>query len=112
MEGSLGYTETTAYKDVPAWTAPKARIEFNSNDQIDSFVFKVWHKGTSYMSLLDEEGLAPTVGLKVGQRIGVKYYSTETSTQCQYLDTVIRKISRKTGGLLNDRYLVEMEILN
>lgn len=112
MEGSLGYQELTAQKDVSPWTAHKAHIEFHSNDQLDSFVLRVWHKGPSYMALVSEEGLAQTVGLMVGQRVSVRYYADDPSGPCQYLDTLVRKISLKSGGHLNGRYLVEMDILN
>ena len=112
MEGSLGCQELLTRKGVPPWSEHQAHIEFNYKDQKDIFALRVWHKGPSYLAVVAEEGIEPDLGLKTGQRVSVRYYVDGTSSACQYLDTVVRKISLKSGGQLNGCYLVEMDILN
>ena len=112
MEGSLGCQEASIRKDVSPWSVRQAHIEFNYNDQKDSAVLRVWHKGPSYLAVVAEEGIGPDLGLKTGQRVSVRYYIDDMSSACQHLDTVVRKISLKSGGQLNRCYLVEMDILN
>jgi hypothetical protein len=112
MEGSSGCHEIKTGKDVSSWSAHKAHIEFQSDDQSDSFILRVWHKGPTYMALVSEDGTAPSVGLKVGQRLNVRYSDNDPWSPCQYLDTVVRKISLRNEGQLNGCYLVEMDILH
>jgi hypothetical protein len=112
MEGSLGCQEVTTRKEVSPWSIHQAYIEFSYSDQQDNAVLRVWHKGPSYLAAVAEEAIEPALGLKTGQRVSVRYYVDGTSSERQNLDTVVRKISLKSGGQLNGCFLVEMDILN
>ncbi|MEW6666483.1 MAG: hypothetical protein AB1512_14835 [Thermodesulfobacteriota bacterium] len=112
MEGIPGCQELATRKAGLPCSLHQAHIEYDYNDQQDTLVMRVWHKGPSYLAVVAEEGIEPAPGLKTGQRVRVRYYVDHRSSACQSLDTVVRKVSLKSGGQLDGCYLVEMEILN
>ncbi len=73
--------------------------------------FKIWNIESTFMFVLVSENSRILPCLRVGDKLKVKYYSTDSRLPCENLDTEIRSISKQTKGRLKDHYLVGFEIL-
>ena len=71
---------------------------------------KVWHKATTYMCVLLEEGSNILDRLRVGDTMNIKYFHTDQGVASEYLETQIRNIKKGNQGRLKGRYLLDLEI--
>ncbi|MGD8229594.1 MAG: hypothetical protein PVI20_17590 [Desulfobacteraceae bacterium] len=73
--------------------------------------FKVWHKASTYMCFVVNEGSDVLERLRVGDTLNLRYYDTDLVFPSEYLETEIRNIKKNDQGRLKGRYLVDLEIL-
>ena len=82
-----------------------------SIDGLDTaYQFKVWNKATKSMGFLVEEGSDILPGLKIGDTLNMKYYSTDLTYHSEYLETLVRHITKVDQGRVRGHYLVGLEI--
>lgn len=79
--------------------------------EVGSLQLKVWHKSTTYLSLLVEEDPSSLIESMEGETLILKYHSCDSSLPSERLRTTVRKIKRIEGGKLKGHYLVDLEIL-
>jgi len=75
------------------------------------YQFKIWNIESTSMFVLVKEDSGILPWLKVGDRLNMKYYSTDLFYPVEYLDTEIRNITKQDQGRLKGHYLVSLEIL-
>ena len=79
--------------------------------EVGSLQLKVWHKSTTYLSLLVEEDPSTLIESMEGETLVLKYQACDSSLPSERLRTTVRKIKRIEGGKLKGHYLVDLEIL-
>lgn len=89
------------------------KVEVETPDGIRTVpsYLRVWHKAPQFMSLITKDNPDIIAGIRVGDKISLKYYGEDSSHPCERLVTVIRKISRGEKGSLRGQYVVDVEIL-
>jgi len=76
------------------------------------YQFKIWNIDSTCMFVLVKENSCILTWLKVGDKLNMKYYSTDLFYPFKYLDTEIRNITKQDQGRLKGHYLVGFEILD
>ncbi len=76
------------------------------------YQFKIWNTESTSMFVLVKEDSGVLPWLRVGDRLNMKYYPTDLFYPIEYLDTVIRNITKQDQGRLKGHYLVGLEILD
>ena len=76
------------------------------------YQFRIWNIESTSMFILVKENSGILPWLKVGDRLNIKYYSTDLFYPVEYLDTEIRNITKQGQGQLKGHYLVGFEILD
>jgi len=74
------------------------------------YQFKVWNKAAKSMCFLVRENSDILPRLKVGDTLNMKYYSTDLVYHSEYLQTLIRHVTKIDQGRLKGHYLVGLEI--
>lgn len=87
-------------------------IEFSMGGRNLTYRFKIWNKATRSLCFFVREGADILPRLKVGSRLWMKYYHTDLSAPSDYLETVIRHVTKKERGPFRGCFLVGVEILN
>lgn len=72
--------------------------------------YKVWHKATTYMSVVLEETSNLVGRLRVGDRLNIKYFETDQTVPSEYLETEILNIKKRDQGRLKGQYLLDLQI--
>jgi hypothetical protein len=72
--------------------------------------YKVWHKATTYMSVVLEETSNLVDRLRVGDRLKIKYFETDQAVPSEYLETEILNIKKRDQGRLKGQYLLDLQI--
>ena len=75
------------------------------------YQFKVWRTEVKSVFILVKENSGILSCLKEGDRLKIKYYSTDGQCPLQDLDTEIRDIARQEMGRLKGHCIVALEIL-
>ena len=73
--------------------------------------FKIWNIESTFMFVLVSENSRILPCLRVGDKLKVKYYSTDSRVSLENLDTEIRSIIKQAQGRLKNHYLVGFEII-
>lgn len=74
------------------------------------YQFRIWDIESTTMFILVKENSDILPWLKVGDKVNMKYYSTDLLYPFQYLDTEIQNIIKQDQGRLKGHYLVGLEI--
>lgn len=75
------------------------------------FQFKIWNFDQKAMCILVKEGSDILYGLKVGDTLDMKYYSSDSVCPHKYRKTLIRDIIKNDQGRFKGHYLVDLDIL-
>ena len=75
------------------------------------YQFKIWQINSLVMSILVKWDSDLFHWIKIGDRLNMKYYSTDSIYPYQSLDTEIRYINRQNLGRLRGHCLVGLEIM-
>ncbi len=86
-------------------------LEFSIDGLNVTYQFKVWNKATRSVGFLVQEDSDILPLLKVGDTLNVRYYSTDLADCTEYLETMIRHVTKIDQGRLKGHYLVGLEIL-
>jgi len=86
-------------------------VEFLINDLKLVCQFKIWDISSKGISLLVREDSDILNYLKVGDRLNLKYHTTDSSRPIEYLNTAIKHISRHVKGRFRGYYVVGVSIL-
>ena len=76
------------------------------------YQFKIWDTKSPSIFVVVKENSGILPWLKVGDRLNMKYYSTDSLYPLEYLDTEIRNITKHDQGPLKGHYLVGLEIVD
>lgn len=74
------------------------------------YQFKIWRTESTSMFVLVKENSSLLFWLRVGDRLSMKYYSTEFIYRYENLDTEILNITKQDYGRLKGHYLVGLGI--
>jgi len=86
-------------------------VEFSFEGLDVIYQFKIWKTVSTVMSVLVKEDSSILPWLKVGDKLNMKYYSTDVVDPFEDLNTEIRYITKQDQGRLKGHYLVGIEIL-
>ena len=86
-------------------------VEFSVTGSAFVYQFKIWDISPKGICVLVKEDSGLLNRLKVGDRLNLKYYTTDSSRPIEYLETEIRDIARDGGGRFRGLYLVGLSIL-
>ena len=86
-------------------------VEFSFEGLGVIYQFKIWKTVSTVMSVMVKEDSGILPWLKVGDKLNMKYYSTDVVDPVENLNTEIRYITKQDQGRLKGHYLVGIEIL-
>jgi len=86
-------------------------VEFSVTGSAFVYQFKIWDISPKGICVLVKEDSGLLNRLKVGDRLNLKYYTTDSSRPIEYLETEIRDIARDEKGRFRGLYLVGLSIL-
>jgi hypothetical protein len=86
-------------------------VEFSFEALGVIYQFKIWETASTVMSVLVKENSRILPWLKVGDKLNMKYYSTDLVYPIESLNSEICYITKQDQGRLRGHYLVGIEIL-
>ena len=86
-------------------------VEFSINGLSVLHQYKIWKIPPTAMCLLIKENSDILRGLRVGDTLRMKYYSTNSAYPSDYMETAIRHITKNNEERFKNHYLVGLEIL-
>jgi len=86
-------------------------VEFLIDELNISYQFKIWNRTIRSVLVLVKEDSAILPWLSAGNRLKMRCYSTDSAYPSEYLEPVIRHITRNNQGPLRGHYLVSLGIL-
>ena len=86
-------------------------VEFSIREAAYVYQFKIWDISPKGICVLVKEDSGLLNRLKAGDRLNLKYYTTDSSRPIEYLETEIRDIAKDEKGRFRGLYLVGLSIL-
>jgi hypothetical protein len=86
-------------------------IKFSINGSKVLFQLKILNKAIKSMYFLVRDNTELFHRLNVGDILNMEYYQTDIAYPAEYLETVIRRITKKRQARLRGHYLVCLDIL-
>jgi hypothetical protein len=86
-------------------------VEFSVPAVTYAYQFKIWDLSSEGICVVVKDDSDLLKHLKVGDVLNMKYYSTDSSSQTQYLKTEIKHITKDEQGRFKGHTLVGLLIL-
>ncbi len=86
-------------------------VEFPAKNFHSLYQFKIWNLGPESMCVLVKENSGILELLNVGDRLNMKYYTTDSHCPTTHQETEIKYIKKEDNGRFRGHFLIGLTIL-
>lgn len=86
-------------------------VEFTAINFTSLYQFKIWNLGPESMCVLVKETSGILEALRVGDRLNMKYYTTDSHCPTTLQETEIKYIKKEDNGRFKGHFLIGLTIL-
>ncbi len=86
-------------------------VEFPAKNFSSLYQFKIWNLGPESMCVLVKENSGILEQLSVGDRLNMKYYTTDSHCPTTQQETEIKSIKKEDDGRFRGHFLIGLLIL-